>query len=289
MTVKSPMVRSIAQVRWSRLLIYAVLIAFALFYLMPVYVLVITSLKSFDQVSVYRMWELPSELRLESFKSAWLGDMGYRGMSANFFNSIYITVPATLISALLGSINGYILSKWRFRGSDLLFTLLLFGMFIPYQSVLIPLVQVLTKIGLYGRISGLVLTNVVYGIPITTLIFRNYYVTVPTDLVDAARIDGANIFGVYRRILLPLSMPAFVVVMIWQFTSIWNGFLFAVTVTPDPKVQPLPVALNNLAGSYIVEWNVQMAGALITALPPLVVYLLLGRYFMRGLMAGSLK
>jgi len=167
-------------------------------------------------------------------------------------------------------------------------------MFIPYQSILIPLVQTLQKINifgirLYGSIPGLILTHVIYGIPITTLIFRNYYASVPTELVEAARIDGANIFGVYRHVLFPLSMPGFVVVMIWQFTSIWNDFLFAATVTSNPATQPITVGLNNLAGSYIVEWNVQMAGALIAALPTLLVYIFLGRFFLRGLMAGSLK
>jgi glucose/mannose transport system permease protein len=175
-----------------------------------------------------------------------------------------------------------------------LFPLLLFGMFIPYQSILIPLVQTLQKINIfgvkfYGSIPGLILAHVIYGIPITTLIFRNYYANVPTELVEAARIDGANIFGIYRHVLFPLSLPGFVVVMIWQFTSIWNDFLFAATVTSNPATQPITVGLNNLAGSYIVEWNVQMAGALIAALPTLLVYIFLGRFFMRGLMAGSLK
>jgi glucose/mannose transport system permease protein len=268
---------------------YAILILFAAFYLMPVYVLVVTGMKSFAEVNLYHMWDLPGGIHLDSFKKAWLGGFGFEGISRNFFNSVYVTVPATLISAMLGSINGYVLSKWRFRGSDVLFTLLLFGMFIPYQSILIPLVQVLYKMGIYGTIPGLVFVHVVYGIPICTLIFRNYYATVPTELVEAAKIDGATIFGIYRHVLFPLSMPGFVVVMIWQFTSIWNDFLFAVTVAHNPNIQPLTVGLNNLAGSYIVEWNVQMAGALIAALPTLLVYIFLGRYFMRGLLAGSLK
>ena len=167
-------------------------------------------------------------------------------------------------------------------------------MFIPYQSILIPLVQVLSRIpwfggNLYSTIPGLIFVHVIYGIPITTLIFRNYYAAIPTELVEASRIDGASIFGVYRFILFPLSIPGFVVVMIWQFTSIWNDFLFAVTITSNPDVQPITVGLNNLAGSYIVEWNVQMAGALMAALPTLIVYIVLGRFFMRGLLAGSLK
>jgi glucose/mannose transport system permease protein len=204
-------------------------------------------------------------------------------------NSFRMVIPATIASCFVGSINGYILTKWRFPGSDFFFFFLLFGMFIPYQSILIPLVQTLQHIHLYGSLWGLVLTHIIYGIPITTLIFRNYYAGVPTELVEAAKIDGASIIGIYTRILFPLSLPGFVVVAIWQFTSIWNDFLFASTVTSNPNTQPVTVALNNLAGSYIVEWNVQMAGALIAALPTLLIYVFLGRFFMRGLMAGALR
>jgi glucose/mannose transport system permease protein len=282
--------------RWQRVVLYAVLIAFAILYLMPVYVLIVTGMKSFTEVSLYRMWDLPKGLHFDSYAKAWFGSEaeGFRGLNVNFMNSVYLTVPATIISAMWGSINGYILAKWKFRGSNVLFPLLLFGMFIPYQSILIPLVQTLQKINIfgvrfYGSIPGLILAHVIYGIPITTLIFRNYYANVPTELIEAARIDGANIFGIYRRVLFPLSLPGFVVVMIWQFTSIWNDFLFAATITSNPEAQPITVGLNNLAGSYIVEWNVQMAGSLIAALPTLLVYIFLGRFFVRGLMAGSLK
>jgi glucose/mannose transport system permease protein len=277
------------RVKIGRIFLYLVLVAFAIYYLMPVYVLVVTSLKSFTEVNLYRMWDLPHSFSLESFRRALFGGMGYQGLGPNILNSIIMVIPATLISAALGSVNGYIFARWQFRGANTLFTLALFGMFIPYQSILIPLVQTLRAIGLYGSIPGLILTHVIYGIPITTLIFRNYYATVPKELVEAARMDGAGLLGVYRRIMLPLSMPGFAVVLIWQFTSIWNDFLFAVTVAQDPAVQPVTVALNNLAGSFIVEWNVQMAGALLAALPTLLVYIFLGRYFMRGLLAGSLK
>jgi glucose/mannose transport system permease protein len=282
--------------RWQRVVLYAVLVAFAVLYLMPVYVLIVTGMKSFAEVSLYRMWDPPSGLHFDSYAKAWFGSEaeGFRGLNVNFMNSVYLTIPATIISAMWGSINGYILAKWKFRGSNVLFPLLLFGMFIPYQSILIPLVQTLQKINIfgvrfYGSIPGLILAHVIYGIPITTLIFRNYYANVPTELIEAARIDGANIFSIYRRVLFPLSLPGFVVVMIWQFTSIWNDFLFAATITSNPEAQPITVGLNNLAGSYIVEWNVQMAGSLIAALPTLLVYIFLGRFFMRGLMAGSLK
>ena len=278
-------------IHWSRVLIYAILIVAAAFFLLPVYVLLVTGLKSFQEVSLARMWDLPSGFYLDSFAKAWFGKAseGIRGLSENFMNSVYLAVPATVLSALLGSMNGYVLSKWKFRGSNVLFPLMLFGMFIPYQSILIPLVQVLQRMHLYGSLWGLIFVHVVYGLPITTLIFRNYYAEIPNELIEASKIDGAGILGIYRYILFPISMPGFVVVMIWQFTSIWNDFLFGVIVTSRPAVQPITVALNNMAGSYIVEWNVQMAGALLAALPTLLIYILLGRYFMRGLLAGSLK
>jgi glucose/mannose transport system permease protein len=275
--------------RPTRWLLYALLVALAAFYLLPVYVLVNNGLKSFQEVSLSRMWAPPEAFRLDSFLRA------YERLAPNFRNSVVLVVPASVLAALLGSVNGYLLSKWKFRGADVVFPLLLFGMFIPYQSVLIPLVQFLQWAGrtldlrLYGTIGGLVLVHVIYGIPITTLIFRNYYATVPTEIVESARIDGAGLLGIYRDVILPLSMPGFVVVMIWQVTQVWNEFLFAVTITGNPARQPVQVALRNLAGSQIVEWNVQMAGALLTALPPLLVYIFLGRYFLRGLLAGALK
>ena len=262
---------------------YALLLIVSVFYLLPIYVIVVTSLKSFIEVSHSTPWQLPSTPTLEPYSAA------IEKLLPSFINSVELVVPATLLSALLGSLNGYVLSKWRFRGADLLFTLLLFGMFIPYQSVLIPMVLVLEKIGLYGGIPGLILVHVVYGIPICTLIFRNYYAAVPNEVLEAARIDGATVLGIYRRILVPLSIPGFVVVLIWQFTSIWNEFLFALVIVADPDQQPITVALNGLAGSLLAQYQVQMAGALLTALPPLVIYILLGRYFIRGLLAGSLK
>ncbi len=200
------------KLQWSRVLIYAILIAFAVFYLLPVYVLLITGMKSFAEVSLSRMWELPSGLHFDSFVKAWRGGQAaegfgglasFGGLGKNFMNSVSLAVPATIISAMLGSVNGYVLAKWKFRGSDVLFPLLLFGMFIPYQSILIPLMQTVSRMGLYGSIPGLIFVHVVYGIPITTLIFRNYYAAIPTELVEAARIDGANIFGIYRHVLFP--------------------------------------------------------------------------------------
>jgi len=279
--VASP--RPVTRLRPSTVVAYVLLIALAVFFLLPMFAIVVTSLKSFNEVSRSTLWELPKAPTLEAFGSA------FEVLAPSFLNSVLLVVPATVLSAALGSLNGYVLSKWKFRGANLIFALLLFGMFIPYQSILIPLFQFLSTVGLYGGIPGLILVHVVYGIPICTLIFRNYFATVPRELLEAARMDGASVLGIFRHIMLPISIPGFVVVMIWQFTSIWNEFLFAVTIAQDPTQRPITVALQNLAGSLLSQYQVQMAGALLAAAPTLLVYILLGRYFVRGLLAGSLK
>lgn len=266
----------------ARVLLYVLLVGAAVFCLTPVYVLLTTSFKSFQEVNLATMWALPSGIYVDNFVAA------FEKLAPNLLNSLSLSVAATVLSAILGSLNGYILSKWRFRGSHALFTAMLFGMFIPYQSILIPLTRFMQTVRLYNTLFGLMLVHVIYGIPITTLIFRNYYASIPTEMVEAAHIDGAGLLGIYHYVMLPLALPSFVVVMIWQFTSIWNEFLFAVTLT-GPKYWPVTVALQNLAGSQIVEWNVQMAGAFLAALPTLLVYIFLGRFFLRGLMAGALR
>ncbi|MFC0523339.1 carbohydrate ABC transporter permease [Pontibacillus salicampi] len=263
-------------------IIYLLLIGFSLFYLMPVYVLIVTSLKPFDEVSLDTMWSLPQTVDFSSYSKA------FAELAPNIMNSFYLVIPATLLSALLGSLNGYVLSKWKFKGSELVFTCILFGMFIPYQSILIPLIVTLRDLGLYNSIPGLIFTHVVYGLPITTLMFRNFYASIPDAMIESAKIDGASFIKVYRHIMIPLSITGFIVVAIWQFTNIWNEFLFAVSLTQSDQ-QPVMVALQNLAGSQVVEWNVQMAGAILAALPTLLVYILLGKYFVRGLLAGSVK
>jgi glucose/mannose transport system permease protein len=268
---------------WSRTAIYLVLIAFALFFLMPIYVLMVTALKPFKDVSVLTMWELPKGFTPGSFATAW------ERVSPNFWNSMQITIPTALISSLIGSLNGYIFAKWRFRYANVIFTLFLFGLFLPYQAVLIPLVQTLQTLGLYGTLPGLILTHCIFGIPITAMMFRSYFTGVPTELVDAAKIDGAGFFGIYRYVMLPISLPAFAVVLIWQFTSVWNDFLLGLLILNNPSLSPVTVAVQNLAGSYFVEWNIQMAGAVIAAIPTTIVYLALGRLFMRGLLAGAVK
>ena len=277
MTLKAPSIRL-----RSRLFVYLPLVFMTVVYLLPIYVLLITGLKSFAEVDLQRMWDLPSGLYFENFREA------FDKLAPHLRNSLIMTIPAALISSFVGSINGYVISKWKFKGSDLLFTVMLFGMFIPYQSILIPLTNFMEFIGLRGTIAGLVLVHVIYGIPITTLIFRNYYATIPNEVLEAGTIDGAGLLALYRWVIFPLSVPGFVVVLIWQFTQAYNEFLFAVVLT-NPEQWPVTVALNNMAGSQIIQWNVQMAGALLAALPTLLIYVFLGRFFLRGLMAGALK
>lgn len=268
---------------WSRSAIYLVLLAFAAFYAMPFYVMVITGLKPYEDVNVTRMWELPQGIYFGGFGAAW------QRVAPNFWNSVIVTVPAAVISSLIGSVNGYIFAKWRFRGADTLFILFLVGMFLPYQGILIPLVQALMAVNLYGTIVGLILVHCIFGIPITALLFRGYYASVPNELLDAGKIDGCGFFGIFRYILLPISMPAFAVVLLWQFTTIWNDYLIGLVVLSNPILAPVNVAVKNIAGSWATEWNIQMAAALIAASPTIIVYLLLGKLFMRGLLAGALK
>lgn len=266
----------------TRLVIYATLTFWAILYLIPIYLVLVTSLKPRAEVSLDQVWALPRQVSTDAFIAA------VERLSPNFMNSVLLTVPATLISAMAGSLNGYVLSKWRFRGANVIFPLMLFGMFIPYQSILIPLFQLISQLRLTGTLWGLILTHVVYGLPITTLIFRNYYTEIPDELIEAAQIDGANFFNLYWQVVFPLSLPGFVVVIIWQFTQIWNEYLFAVTLT-DPVSQPITVALSQLAGGQAIDFSLQMAGSFLAALPTLLVYILLGRYFIRGLLAGSVK
>jgi len=264
-------------------LILLVLVLAAIFYLLPVYVMVMNGLKEAQGVSLSTMWNLPAGVSGGGFVGAWLR------LRPNMVNSLIMVLPATIISSFIGALNGYLFTKWKFKGSDVLFTLMLFGFFIPYQSILIPLVQFLQTIKIYGTIPGLILVHVVYGLPITTLIFRNYFAGVPTELLEAARVDGAGLVTTFTRIMLPLSVPAFVVVGIFQFTNIWNDFLFGVTLVQNPAAQPVTIALNNLSGSFSVDWNVVMAGAVVAALPTALIYIFLGRFFVQGLLAGSVK
>jgi glucose/mannose transport system permease protein len=259
------------------------LVFFAVLILTPLYVAFVTSFKEAAETDPAHAWSLPSVWTLDAWREAWTQ------LSPNVTNTFKLVIPATVISTILGSLNGFVLSKWRFPGADIVFTLFLFGLFIPYQAVMIPLTTLLADIHFPDQIPSLAFAHIVYGIPITTLIFRSYYATIPEELMEAARMDRAGMLRTYWSVVLPLSAPAFVVTAIWQFTSIWNDFLFAVFIVTDPSQWPLTVAVNNTAGSLVANYNLQMSAALLASLPTLVVYILLGRYFLRGLLAGALK
>jgi glucose/mannose transport system permease protein len=278
--------------RITRAFIYLVLLLFALFYLLPLFVMVVNSVKPLAEITSGNMLALPQVYTLEPWRQAWsTAQIGVEptGLKPYFLNSILMVVPAVAISTVVGALNGYVLTKWRFRYDTIIFGLMLFSCFIPFQIVLIPMAMVLGKLGLAGTVAGLVLVHVVYGIGFTTLYYRNYYASFPTELVRAAMIDGAGFFRIFWRIMLPVSGPITVVSVIWQFTNIWNDFLFGVSF--GGTSQPMTVALNNLVQSStgVKEYNVHFAGAILAALPTLFVYVVAGRYFVRGLMAGSVK
>ncbi len=276
----------------SRAFIYFILLAFAGFYMMPLFVMIANSLKPLPEITGGNMMAMPQVWTLEPWRQAWsAAQIGVEptGLKPYFLNSILMVVPAVVISTMLGALNGYVLTKWSFRGDKIIFGLLLFSCFIPFQIVLIPMASVLGKLGLAGSIPGLVLVHVVYGIGFSTLYFRNYYASFPTELVRAAMIDGAGFFRIFWRIMLPVSGPIIVVTVIWQFTNIWNDFLFGASF--GGQSQPMTVALNNLVQSStgVKEYNVHFASAILAALPTLIVYIVAGRFFVRGLMAGSVK
>jgi len=261
---------------------YVALFVLVLFFLMPVYALVITALKEPAEVSVTRMWELPSSLSFASFVAVW------PKLQGGFLNSMLLAVPAAVISSILGAANGFVLSKWRFPGADFVFPLILFGMFIPYQAVLIPLVQTMPSARLRGGLDGLILVHIIYGLPITTLIFRSYFAGISDEIIEAAQVDGAGMLRTFFYVALPIAPPAFAVAMIWQFTSAWNDFLFGAVMT-NRDYWPITITLNNIAGGQAVPFNEAMASALLACIPTVAVYIVLGRFFMRGLMAGALK
>jgi len=276
-----------------RLLIYGVLLLFVLYFLLPLLVMLITSIKSMEEIRTGNLISLPRHPTIEPWIKAWsYATIGVtnEGIKGFFWNSIRMVIPAVLISTLIGALNGYVLSKWRFRGSDTFFAMLLLGCFIPFQVILLPMARTLGFLGLAESFWGLVLVHIIYGLAFTTLFFRNYYVAVPDELVKAARIDGAGFFRIFLRIMLPISKPIFMVTIIWQTTQIWNDFLFGVCFSTG-ATQPITVALNNLVNtsSSVKEYNVDMAGAIIAALPTLFVYFVAGKYFVRGLTAGAVK
>ena len=276
-----------------RLCLYAMLCVFAIYFLMPLFVMITTSLKDLNEIRAGSLIALPREVTFEAWQVAWsqaCTGIKCEGLSPYFWNSILLAVPAVFISTFIGAMNGYVIAQWRFKGADVIFALMLFGCFIPFQVVLLPMAKLLGWMGLAGSIPGLIFVHVVYGIGFTTLFFRNYYVSISQELTKAAKIDGAGFFRILWSIFLPLSLPIIVVTIIWQFTQIWNDFLFGVSFS-QAGTQPVTVALNNIVNSTtgVKAYNVDMAAAIIAALPTLLVYILAGKYFIRGLTAGSVK
>ena len=276
--------------RW---LLFLILGVFAIYYLAPMYVMIVTSFKSMEEIRKGNLMMLPKEFLLDAWKIAWGGrgyDAGDVFLRPFFWNSAKMVVPAVVISTFLGAINGYILTKWRFKGDNIIFLLFLFGCFIPYQAILLPMARTLGALGISNSITGLVLVHSVYGLSFTTLFFRNYYVSIPDEMIKAARIDGAGFFKIFFKVLLPISAPIMVVTVIWQFTNIWNDFLFGSSFSFG-EAAPIQVALNNmvLTSTSVKQYNVDMAAAFIAGFPTLVVYILAGKYFIRGLTAGSVK
>ena len=276
-----------------RIILYLLLTLFALYYLLPLFVMVTTSLKSLEEIRTGSLIALPREVTFDPWKIAWATactGIQCEGLRPYFWNSVLLTVPAVLLSTLIGALNGYVIAQWRFKGANLIFSLMLFGCFIPFQVVLLPMARLLGLMGIAGTIPGLIFVHIIFGIGFTTLFFRNYYVTIPSELVKAAKVDGANFLRIFWSIFLPLSLPIIVVTVIWQFTQIWNDFLFGVSFSQS-GTQPVTVALNNIVNSTtgVKEYNVDMAAAIIAALPTLLVYVVAGKYFIRGLTAGSVK
>ena len=276
-----------------RIFLYLILSVFVIYYLLPLFVMITTSLKSLEEIRTGSLIALPRNITFEAWGTAWsTACTGIRceGLKPFFWNSIFIAIPAVIISTLIGAINGYVIAQWRFKGANIIFALMLFGCFIPFQVILLPMARVLGLIDLAGSILGLIFVHVIYGIGFTTLFFRNYYVSIPVELVKAAKIDGATFLRIFWSIFLPLSLPITVVTVIWQFTQIWNDFLFGVSFS-EAGTQPITVALNNIVNSTtgVKEYNVDMAAAIIAAMPTLLVYIFAGKYFIRGLTAGSVK
>ncbi len=275
------------------IMLYGTLIVVCLYYLLPLWVMVMTSLKGMPEVRLGNIFAPPVEITFQPWVKAWsqaCTGLNCDGLSRGFWNSVIITVPSVILSIAIASVNGYALINWRFKGSDVFFTILIFGSFIPYQIMLYPIVILLREMGLYGTLWGLVLVHSVFGMPILTLLFRNYFSSIPEELFKAARVDGAGFWGIYFRIMLPMSLPIFVVALILQVTGIWNDFLFGVVYT-KPDLYPMTVQLNNIVNSVqgVKEYNVNMAATLLTGLVPLIIYFVSGKLFVRGIAAGAVK
>ena len=275
------------------IILYGTLIVVAIYYLIPLYVMIVTSLKGMPEIRLGNIFSPPVEVTFEPWVKAWAQactGLNCDGLSRGFWNSVKITIPSVFVSIAIASINGYALANWRFKGANLFFTILIFGAFIPYQIMIYPLVILLRDLGLYTKLPGLILIHTIFGMPILTLLFRNYFTTIPEELFKAARVDGARFWGIYFRVMMPMSLPIFAVAIVLQVTGIWNDFLFGVIYT-KPDTYPMTVQLNNIVNSVqgVKEYNVNMAATLLTGLVPLTIYFIAGKLFVRGIAAGAVK
>jgi glucose/mannose transport system permease protein len=275
------------------IIVYGTLTVVALYYLLPLYVMIVTSLKGMPEIRLGNVFAPPLEVTFEPWVKAWATactGLNCDGLSRGFWNSVRITVPSVIVSIAIASVNGYALANWRFKGANIFFTILIVGAFIPYQVMIYPIVIILREMGVYGTLKGLVIVHSIFGMPILTLLFRNYFASVPEELFKAARVDGAGFWGIYFKIMMPMSLPIFVVAIILQVTGIWNDFLFGVVYT-KPDTYPMTVQLNNIVNSVqgVKEYNVNMAATILTGLVPLTIYFISGRLFVRGIAAGAVK
>ncbi|WED26297.1 carbohydrate ABC transporter permease [Vibrio sp. DW001] len=279
--------------KWARFGIYGFLIITALFFLLPLYVMLVTSFKEMDEIRISSIFSLPQQFSFNSWKVAWSSactGLECSGLQVGFWNSVQILIPSVVISVMFGAINGYALSFWKIKGANLLFACLLLGAFIPYQVFIYPLIRVYANIGIYGTLSGVVLSHVIFGMPIMTLLFRNYYSGLPVELFNAARIDGAGFFKVFFSIIFPMSVPIIIVAVIMQVTNIWNDFLIGLVFGGNDNL-PMTVQLNNIVNTTTGEraYNVNMAATILTSLVPLIIYVASGRWFVRGIASGAVK
>ncbi len=275
------------------IMIYGTLFVVSVYYLLPLYVMIMTSVKGMPEIRMGNIFSPPLEITFQPWVKAWAEactGLNCEGLSRGFWNSVRITIPSVIVSIAIASVNGYALANWRFKGANIFFTILIFGAFVPYQVMLYPIVILLREAGLYGSLTGLVIVHTIFGMPILTLLFRNYFSSLPEELFKAARVDGAGFWGIYFKIMLPMSLPIFVVAMILQITGIWNDFLFGVVYT-RPENYPMTVQLNNIVNSVqgVKEYNVNMAATVLTGLVPLIVYFVSGKLFVRGIAAGAVK
>ena len=275
------------------IILYGILLVVAVYYLIPLYVMLVTSVKGMPEIRLGNIFSPPVEVTFEPWVKAWAQactGLNCDGLSRGFWNSVKITIPSVFVSIAIASINGYALANWRFKGANLFFTILIFGAFIPYQIMIYPLVILLRDLGLYTKLPGLILNHTIFGMPILTLLFRNYFTTIPEELFKAARVDGARFWGIYFRVMMPMSLPIFAVAIVLQVTGIWNDFLFGVIYT-KPDTYPMTVQLNNIVNSVqgVKEYNVNMAATLLTGLVPLAIYFISGKLFVRGIAAGAVK